>query len=406
MNKRKVYLDHSATTPLAPEVLAAMMPYYKELFGNASSMHGFGQEARKAIEDARERVMELIHAANPEEIVFTSSGTEADNLAVKGIALANRKNGNHIITSQVEHHAILYTCAYLETQGFEVTYLPVDRSGRVDPDAVQKALRQTTILVSIMHANNEVGVIQPIAEIGHLLDAENAKRFARGAGQICFHSDAVQTAGKIAVDVQELGVDLLSFSAHKFYGPKGAGALYIRCGTAIQPILHGGHHERNLRAGTENVAGIVGLAKALELAVAHREKEQRHLTKLRDRLEDGIARSIPRVGFNGQGASRLAGISNSSFEFIEGESLLLSLDLEGIAASAGSACASGSSEPSHVLKAMCVDPVMAQGTLRFSLGHENTDDDIDYVLKVLPKIVTRLRDMSPLWREYKNKSNG
>jgi len=403
MTQKRVYLDHSATTPLDPEVLAAMMPYLQRVFGNASSLHHYGQEARKAVEDAREKIASLINAARPEDILFTGSGTESDNLAIKGLAQANRARGNHIITSQIEHHAVLYTCEYLATRGFEITYLPVDALGRVNPDDVREALRPSTILVSIMHANNETGVIQPIAGIGALIDKENTRRIKAGLGQLYFHVDAVQTAGKIPVDVEALHADLLTFSAHKFYGPKGVGGLFIRSGTVIEPILHGGHHERNLRAGTENVAGIVGMAAALEHAVHNQEREQAHLRKLRDMLEQGVRAQVPRIKMNGDPVERLAGIANISFEFVEGESLLLSLDLKGIAASTGSACASGSSEPSHVLKAMGVEPVMAQGTLRFSLGHENTDEDIAYVLKVLPDIVARLREMSPLWREYSNK---
>jgi cysteine desulfurase len=298
---------------------------------------------------------------------------------------------------------VLSICEYLETQGFEVTYLPVDTFGRVNPDDVRKALRPSTILVSVMHANNETGVLQPVAEIGAIIEKENTRRIAADRGEIYFHVDAVQTAGKIHIDVREMHVDLLSFSAHKFYGPKGAGALYVRCGTSLVPQMHGGHHERNLRAGTENVAAIVGMATALEYAVRRQEKEHANLRRLRDKLEQGIIEKIPRVKINGHPTERLSGISNISFEFIEGESLLLSLDLEGIAASTGSACASGTSEPSHVLTAMCVEPVLAQGTLRFSLGHENTEEDIDYILNVLPNIVARLREMSPLWREY-NKS--
>jgi cysteine desulfurase len=401
MVSRKVYLDHSATTPLAPEVLTAMMPYLQDIFGNASSMHGFGQTARKALEDAREKFAGLLNAAHADEIVFTGCGTEADNLAIKGVAQACRTRGNHIITSQIEHHAVLHTCEYLAGQGFEITYLPVDASGRVNPDDVRRALRPSTVLVSVMHANNETGAIQPIAEIGALLEAENARRRAAGQEQIYFHTDAVQTAGKLKIDVQELHIDLLSVSAHKFYGPKGVGALYLRRGTPIVPQMHGGHHEHNLRAGTENVAGIIGMTAALERALAHREQEQARLRRLRDMLEQGIRGRMPRVQVNGDPDERLGGISNISFEFVEGESLLLSLDLAGIAASSGSACASGSSEPSHVLKAMGIDPVVAQGTLRFSLGHANTEDDIAYVLETVPDIVARLREMSPLWREYR-----
>jgi cysteine desulfurase len=347
---------------------------------------------------------ELLGAAKPEEIIFTGGGTESDNLAIKGVALANKESGgNHIITSEIEHHAVLYTCEYLERLGFNVTYLPVDKYGRVSPEEVHKAITPRTTVISIMHANNEVGTIQPIAEIGRIVQEENVRRSETGGHRLYFHTDAVQTAGKLKIDVQAMGVDLLSLSAHKFYGPKGVGVLYLRRGTRIQPILHGGHHERNLRAGTENLPGIMGMVKALELAAAEREKEQNRLAVLRDRFEKGIQNAIEAVRFNGQGAARVAGVANVSFQFVEGESMLLSLDLEGIAASTGSACASGSLETSHVLKAMCVEPTTAQGTLRFSLGHQTTDEDIDHVLAVLPRIVGRLREMSPLWKNQHKK---
>jgi cysteine desulfurase len=366
-------------------------------------VHAFGQEPRRAIEEARRDMARLLGAASPDEIIFTSGGTESDNLAVKGIAWAHAEQGRHLITTQIEHHAVLYTCEYLEKLGFSVTILPVDEHGRVSPEDVRKALTPKTTLVSIMHANNEIGTIQPIAEIGRLLAEVNRERTGTNLPRIHFHTDAVQTAGKLAINVQELGVDLLALSAHKFYGPKGVGALYIRQGTVIAPQMHGGHHERNLRAGTENVPGIIGMTKALAVALGRRDEENARLQKLRDRLQKGILETVPAVKLNGHPTERIPGILNVSFNFIEGESLLLSLDLEGIAASAGSACASGSMGSSHVLKAMNVDPVTAQGTIRFSLGHANTDQDIDHVLAVLPRLVQRLRDASPLWQHSAQK---
>jgi len=387
---RKVYLDHNATTPTHPEVVKAMLPYYEEIYGNASSIHQFGQQARKAIDEAREKVADFIGAIQ-EEIIFTSGGTEADNFAIKGIAYANEKKGKHIITSSIEHHAVLNPCKYLEKQGFQVTYLPVDKYGLVDPDEVEKAIAKETILITIMHANNEIGTIEPIAEIG---------KIAKEKG-ICFHTDAVQTVGKIPVDVNELNIDLLSLSAHKIYGPKGIGALYIRKGTRIQPLIQGGHHEKNLRAGTENVPAIVGLGKAVEIAKATLDKESIYLTNLRDGLCSGIGEKIDSVYLNGHPGKRLPNTLNMSFEFVEGESIILNLDMKGIAVSSGSACTSGSLEPSHVLKAMGVEPAIVQGSIRFSLGKDNTEEDIDYVLEVLPEIIAHLRAMSPLYRKQK-----
>jgi cysteine desulfurase len=352
------------------------------------------------LEDFRESVARSLNAARPEEIIFTGCGTEADNLAIKGVALANREKGNHIITSQIEHHAVLNTCEYLAKNGFEVTFLPVDEFGRVRPADVAAAIKPNTILISIMHANNEVGTIEPIEEIGLIAADENKRRTAaKSPVWLYVHTDAVQTTGKIPIDVRALGVDLLSLSAHKFYGPKGVGALYVKKGTRIQPILHGGHHERNLRAGTENVAGIAGLAKALELAVADMQSEQKRLEGLRDQLEIGITQRVQSIKVNGDKAHRMASVTNISFAYIEGEGILLSLDLAGIAASTGSACASGSLEPSHVLKAMCVETTLAQGAVRFSLGHQNTQADIEYVLQTLPPIIERLRSMSPLYQK-------
>ena len=397
MKKRIVYADHNATTPLSPEALEAMGPYLKTVYGNASSLHVFGQESKKALEDAREAIAGLINAEKPEEIIFTSGGTESDNMAIKGLALSSLNKGKHIITTQVEHHAVLTTCEYLAANGFKADFVGVDKFCRVNPKDIINAVKPDTFLVSVMHANNEVGVIEPIAEIAKLLNIENEKRRSAGHPKIYFHTDAVQSAGKLKLDVAALGVDMLSISAHKFYGPKGVGAIYVKRGTPVEPILHGGHHERNLRAGTENIAGIKGMAKALEAACREREKEQPRLYFLRDRLEKGIVEKIPETTVNGHYLERISGTLNVSFKYVEGESLMLSLDLEGIAASTGSACDSGSSEPSHVLKAMGADPATAQGALRFSFGHQNTDEDIDYILEVLPRIVSRLRAMSPWW---------
>lgn len=383
---RHIYLDYNATTPLHPGVLEAMLPYYKSIFGNASTIHSFGQEARKAIDDAREALACLI-GAEPEEIVFTSGGTEADNFALKGVASALKGKGGHIITSSIEHHAVLSTCKYLEKMGKKITYLPVDRYGWVDPERVKEAITKETILISIIHANNEIGTIEPIAEIG---------KIARACG-VYFHTDAVQTVGKIPINVNELEIDLLSLSAHKLYGPKGVGALYIRKGTKIHPLIHGGEQERKRRAGTENVPGIVGLGEASKIASKEMKQEYSYVKKLRDRLENEIKDKIDYIRFNGHPTERLPNTSNVSFEFIEGESLVLNLDLKGIAASTGSACASGSLEPSHVLSAIGVPPVMAQGSIRFSLGRDNKEEDIDYTVENLVEIVGRLREMSPLF---------
>ncbi|HZW83876.1 MAG TPA: cysteine desulfurase NifS [Candidatus Deferrimicrobium sp.] len=383
---RRVYLDHSATTPVDPEVAELIMTYYTSKFGNPSSIHAFGREAKKGLEDARQQVATLI-GAQPEEIVFTSGGTEADNMALIGAALANQKKGNHIITTAVEHHAILDTCKYLEKQGFKLTILPVDEDGLLSVEALEKALTQETILVSIMHANNEVGTIQPIEEIGKLL---------QGKG-IIFHVDAVQSLGKIPVNVNDLGVNLLTASSHKIYGPKGVGCLYIRKGTRIQSLVHGGSQERKRRSGTENLPGIVGFGKACELAGQRMEADSAMIADLRDRLMKGIFDKIDHVKLNGHPTKRVPTNLNVSFEFIEGESLLLSLDMKGIAGSSGSACTSGSLDPSHVLLAMGICHEIAHGSLRLTLGRENTVEDIDYVLEVLPEIVTRLRAMSPLY---------
>jgi cysteine desulfurase len=388
--QKRVYMDHAATTYTKQEVLDEMLPYFKEIYGNPSSVHGFGREARKAVDLARERTAAALNAS-PDEIYFTSGGTEADNWAIKGVAWANKERGNHIITTSIEHHAVLHTCQYLEKMGFEVTYLPVDSYGLVYPEQVKEAITDKTILISVMFANNEIGTIEPIKEIGQI---------ARERG-IYFHTDAVQAVGHIPVDVKEMNIDLLSLSAHKFYGPKGVGALYIRKGVKLHPFIHGGAQERNRRAGTENLAGIVGLGKAIELAVANLEESSKRLTAMRDRLISGVLNTIENVRLNGHPTKRLPGNANFSFEFIEGESLLLSLDMKGIAASSGSACTSGSLDPSHVLLAIGLPHEIAHGSLRLTLGDDNTDEDIDYVLEVLPGIVQKLREMSPLFAQNK-----
>lgn len=384
---RKVYMDNNATTRMREEVLEAMLPFYKDVYGNASSVHAFGRTARHAIDEARAKVAALIGASSPEEVIFTSGGTESDNLAIKGVAGALKAKGNHIITSSIEHHAVLNTCKFLEKEGYRVTYVGVDKYGVADPDELKKAITPKTILITVMYANNEVGTIEPIKEIG---------RIAKDNG-ICFHTDAVQAAGKVPFSVKDMSVDLLSISAHKFYGPKGVGALYIRKGTKITPQSQGGHHEMGKRAGTENVPGIVGMARAAELAKKEIAGEVSTLTGLRERLYEGITSKIEHVKLNGHPADRLANTLNVGFKYLEGESIVLNLDMEGIAVSTGSACTSGSLEPSHVLTAMGVDAAETQGSIRFSLGRDNTKEDIEYVLEILPPIITRLRDMSPLY---------
>jgi cysteine desulfurase len=392
MSTRNIYFDHAATTPVKREVLEAMLPYFSENYGNPSTVYSIGRNSKKAIEEARETVARII-GAEPREIFFTGSGTEADNWAIKGAAYANMKKGKHIITTSIEHHAVLHACQYLESEGFEATYLPVDEYGLVTPEQVEEAIRPDTILISIMFANNEIGTIQPIAEIG---------RIAREKG-ICFHTDAVQAMGNIKINVSELNVDMLSMSAHKFYGPKGVGALYVRKGIKLTSFMHGGAQERGRRASTENVPGIVGLAKALELADRNTEQYNRKLVALRDRTIEEIEKKIPYVRLNGHREKRLPGNVNFSFEFIEGESLLLMLDLKGIAASSGSACTSGSLDPSHVLLAIGLPHEKAHGSLRITFGEENTDEDVDYLMEVLPEIVQRLREMSPLYEEVRNR---
>jgi len=385
---QRIYLDYAATTPTDERVVETMLPYFTEKFGNPSSIHSFGQESRAAIEESREKIASLLRA-EPKEIIFTSGGTESDNFAIKSVAYANEKKGNHIITSSVEHHGILEPCEFLEKRGFEVTYLPVDKNGLVDPDDVKKSITNKTILISIMHANNEIGTIQPIAEIG---------KIAKESG-IYFHTDAVQTFGHLPIDVNELNVDLLSISAHKLYGPKGVGALYLRKGTRIVPFIHGGGQERNRRASTENVPGIVGFAKAVELAKEEMNQEAKKQTLLRDKLINGILEKIDNAYLNGHPIQRLPNNVNVSIEFVEGESMLLNLDMEGIAASSGSACTSGSLEASHVLLALGLSHELAHGSLRLTLGKYTQEEDIDYVLEVLPPIVEKLRAMSPLYRK-------
>ena len=383
---KRVYMDNAATTALRRDVLDAMMPYLTDIYGNPSSLHYFGQEAHKAVENARHQVASALNAED-NEIVFTGCGTEADNMALKGIAEKYQSKGKHIITSSVEHHAILHTCEYLEKHGFEVTYLPVDEYGMVKAEQVRDAIRSDTILVSIMFANNEVGTIMPIKEIGAV---------CREKG-VFFHTDAVQAVGHVAIDVKAMNIDLLSLSAHKLHGPKGVGALYIRKGIVVPPLLHGGAQERRKRAGTENVAGIVGLGKAIEIACSDIEGTSKRMCYLRDKLINGIEASIPEVKLNGHRTERLPGNVNFSIKYIEGESILLMLDINGIAASSGSACTSGSLDPSHVLLAMGMPHETAHGSLRLTLGDDTTEDDIDYVLEVLPEIVVTLRKMSPLY---------
>jgi len=382
---RRIYLDHNATTPTHPAVLESMLPYFTERFGNPSSVYKRAKESRRAVKEAREKVAKLI-GADPVEMIFTSGGTESDNTALKGVAFALSDRGNHIVTSQIEHHAVLHCCRWLEKHGFDVTYVGVDHKGRIDPSEIAAALTDRTILVSIMHANNETGVIQPLSQIASVLREKN----------IFFHTDAVQSVGKIPVNVGELGVDLLSLSGHKIYGPKGVGALYKRKGTKITSLLQGGGHERNMRSGTENVPGIVGLGMASEIALREMKENAAKERELRDRLERGVLDRIPDIVVNSQGTERLPGTLNFCVKYVEGESILLHLDARGIEASSGSACTSGSLEPSHVLGAMGVPVEMAHGSLRFSIGRSNTREDIDFLLEVLPPVVEKLRAMSPM----------
>ena len=390
---KTTYMDYSATTYVKPEVLDAMMPFFTEKFGNPSSFYGISRETKMAIDKARAQVAKAINC-DPNEVYFTGGGSEADNWAIKGIATAHMKKGNHIITTKIEHHAVLHTCEFLEKFGFEVTYLDVNEEGFVDLKQLEEAITDKTILVSIMFANNEIGTIQPIKEIGALCREK----------KVLFHTDAVQAVGSVPVDVKEMNIDLLSLAGHKLYGPKGIGALYIRRGIRIDNLIHGGGQERGRRAGTENIPGVVGLGKAIELATENIEENRARLTVLRDKLIDGILERIPYARLNGpRGDKRLPGNSNISFEFIEGESILLSLDFEGICASSGSACTSGSLDPSHVLLAIGLPHEKAHGSLRTTLGAASTEEDVEKLLNELPPIIERLRNMSPLWYDFKRK---
>ena len=391
---KRVYLDHNATTPVYKEVVQAMLPFLEENWGNPSSVHWASREPRRAVDEAREKVAALINS-QPNEIVFTSSGSQGNNFAIKGLVHSPGLKGNHIVVSSVEHSSVLSTCKYLANIGFTIDYLKVDAQGMIDFDTLKDSITDKTVLISVMHANNETGNIYPIEKIGEL---------ARERG-VLFHCDAVQAAGKIPIDVKKMKVDLLTLSGHKLYAPKGIGALYIRKGVKLLPLIHGGHHERNRRAGTENVAGIAGFGKACEIALAGMKENADRLTKLRDRLYQGILDSIDQVTLNGHPTERLPTTLNLSFDHVDGESLLLSLDMKGIAASAGSACTSGSVEPSHVLLAMGVPMKLALGSVRFSLGTESNKEDIDYLLDVLPSIVERIRSMSPLYSAKSKSEN-
>ncbi len=384
----RIYMDNAATTRVSEPVAQAMMPYLTEVFGNPSSVHSFGREARKALDHARAQVAQAL-GAEPKEIYFTGCGTESDNWAIRGAAYAHKDKGNHIITTTIEHHAVLHTCEQLEKEGFEVTYLEVDEYGRVDVKALEAAIRPTTVLISVMAANNEIGTLEPIEEIG---------RIAR-EHKVLFHTDAVQAIGSVPFDVKRMNIDMLSLSGHKFHAPKGVGALYIRSGVRIDRFIRGGAQERGQRAGTENLASIVGMGRAIELATQNLEAHNAKLSALRDRLIQGILSNIPEVRLNGHPTMRLPGNVNVSIRYIEGESLLLSLDLKGIAASSGSACTSGSLDPSHVLLAIGLPHEIAHGSLRFSLSEENTEAEVDYVIDTLREIVDRLRAMSPLYNQ-------
>lgn len=389
---KRIYLDHNATTPVHPEVADEVCRCLRDEFGNAGTLYSYGREAKKLVDDAREMIASVI-GAKREEILFTSGGTESDNMALRGVAYGNAGRGKHVITSSIEHHAVLESCRALEKEGFEVSYIPVDEHGVVRMEELERTVRPDTVLISIMHANNETGTIQPIAEIGKLAREK----------KVIFHTDTVQTFGKIGIDVEEMKIDLLSVSAHKLHGPKGIGVLYIRKGVKIRPLIYGGHQERKLRAGTHNVPGIVGLGKAAELSMRDMEAQEKKMLQLRDRLWEGIKASIPYIRLNGHPANRLSNTLNVSFEFVEGESLILGLDDQGICVASGSACTSDSLEPSHVLMAMGLSPEVAHSSLRFSLGRANTEDEIDTVIQALPKVVERMRSMSPLYREFLKK---
>ena len=386
-----VYLDHAGTTPLDSKVLEAMVPYFTQHFGNPSSLHSVGQEARYALDEARERVAGVLNC-RPREIVFTAGGTESDNAAIHGVATALHETGNHIVTSSVEHHAVLHACQYLESQGFEVTYLSVDADGMVQPEAVYNAINERTTLVTIMYGNNEIGTINPISEI-----AKSVKKRAEELSRtIVFHTDAVQAAGYLSLDVAELGVDLLSLSGHKFHGPKGTGVLYMKRGSPYLPLIHGGGQERDRRSGTENIPGIIGLSLALEAADTVREETSQRCAALRDRIIDSVLQQIPGSRLNGHATQRLPNNANFSFTGVEGEPILLGLDMARIAASSGSACSSGSLEPSHVLLALGQSAEIARGSLRLTLGRDNTEDEVEYLLGVLVDLVQRLRQLPSL----------
>jgi cysteine desulfurase len=385
---RRIYLDYNATTPVAPEVLAAMLPYFSEEYGNASSIHSFGQRARGAVEKARESVAALL-GARPAQIMFSSGGTESNNHAIFGVVGAAQGGNKHVITSAVEHSAVLDPCRALEQRGVAVTVLPVDRDGIVSPEDVRRAIRPETVLITIMLANNELGTIEPIEEIAKIASKNG----------VTLHTDAVQAAGKIPIDIAKLGVHLLSISAHKLYGPKGVGALYVKKGTHLEPLLYGGHSERDRRPGTEDVTSIAGLGKAADLAVAHMKEEGRRIAGLRDRLENGLLERIPHASVNGSRAHRTPNTTNLTFPFIEGEAMVIALDLKGIACSTGAACSSGAVEPSHVLTAIGLAPEDARATLRLSLGHQTTDEEIGFALETIPPVIDRLRQMSPTYKK-------
>jgi len=394
IDMKNIYFDNAATTKLDEEVLQEMMPYLKENYGNASSIYKLGRESKKAVEDSREKIAKVLNC-KPNEIYFTAGGSESDNTAIKGIAKANKSKGNHIITSKIEHPAVLETCKSLEKEGFEVTYISVDENGIINLEELKKSIKDTTILISIMFANNEIGTIQPIEEIGKIAKENN----------IYFHTDAVQAVGSLKIDVQKLNIDSLSLSGHKFYGPKGIGALYIKSGIKFEKFVDGGHQERNKRAGTENVAGIVGIGKAIELAYNNLDEHNKKIKELRDYYVEQVRLKIPYIKVNGDIEKRLPGNSNISFRFIEGEGLLLNLDLKEICASSGSACTSGSLDPSHVLLAIGLPHEIAHGSLRITIGKYNTKEEIDYLLENLVEIVGRLRDMSPLYEKFLEEEN-
>ncbi len=383
---KKIYMDHNATTPVHPEVVDAMIPFLREEWGNPSSIHWAGRSPRKAIEDAREKVADILKA-EPSEMIFTSCGSEGNNFAIKGVLETKKGKGNHIITSKVEHPSVLGTCKYLSKVGYDVTFLDVDSDGMLDLNQLKDAITPETVLITIMFGNNETGVIFPIKEIGEIAREQ----------KVTFHTDAVQGVGKVPIDVKDLNVDILTLSGHKLYAPKGVGAVYVKKGVRVQPLLHGGHQERNRRAGTEDVAGIVALGKACEITTRDMELETEHLLKLRSKLEKGLMERIPYLKVNGHPERRIPNTSNIGFDYVEGESILLNLDMKGVAASSGSACTSGTLEPSHVLVAMGISLEKSHGSVRFSLGRGNTEEDVDYVLEIMPPLVERLRSMSPLY---------